>query len=423
MSRIVELREKQAKVMTEARERLDQITAATDEARAKELESQHDAAMAEYDRLEGVIQREEKLEAAEKRAAEQREQRRPGAGDNDRDTAADGGDKKPEYRDAFLAMLRAGGAVSEMEPELRAILKQGVAKLEQRVQSTTSSAGGYTVPTAMANFIVKSMAMWGPMYDENICTVITTASGESIKIPTVDDTGVAIVQHTQGTALTDDGGSDVTFGQKSLDAYAYDTEFVRVSMELLQDSAFNLEEFIGGLLGERIGRRVNTELTTGDGTGDPNGIVTAASLGKVSASATAITADELIDLQHSVDPAYRASPKCRWMFHDTTLQAIRKLKDGQNNYLWQMGDVRTGAPSTLLGQPYSVNQAVASIAANKKVVVFGDFGKYFVRKVGAPVIGVLRERFWPDIGLAGVVRLDGELGDTAAVKYLKTSNT
>ena len=111
------------------------------------------------------------------------------------------------------------------------------------------------------------------------------------------------------------------------------------------------------------------------------------------------------------------------MFHDTTLQAIRKLKDGQNNYLWQMGDVRSGAPATLLGNPYLVNQAMDSIAANKKVIVFGDFGKYFVRKVGAPVIGVLRERFWPDLGIAGLIRFDGELGDTAAVKYLKTSNT
>ena len=422
MSKIVELREKQAVVMTQARERLDQITANTDEARAKELETQHDAAMAEYDRLEGVIQREEKLEAAEKRAAEQREKRRPNSGDAS--VPAADSEKKPEYRDAFLAMLRSGGDVSEMEPELRAILKAGVAKFEGRAQTAgTTTAGGYTVPTTMAGFIVKSMAMWGPMYDENICTVITTAGGESIKIPTVNDTAVTMGQHSEGVALTDDGSKDVTFGQKSLDAYAYDTQFLKVSMELLQDSAFNVEQLIGELLGERIGRRVNTELTTGDGTGDPNGVVTASSLGKVAASATAITADEIIDLFHSVNPAYRSSPKARFMFHDTTLQAIRKLKDGQGNYLWQMGDVKSDVPSMLLGKPYSVNQAVDSIAANKKVIVFGDFGKYYVRKVGAPVIGVLRERFWPDLGIAGVVRLDGELGDTAAVKYLKTSNT
>lgn len=421
MSKIVELREKQAVVMTQARERLDQITANTDEARAKELETQHDAAMAEYDRLEGVIQREEKLEAAEKRAAEQREKRRPNSGDAS--VPAADGEKAPEYRDAFLAMLRAGGDVSELSPELRSVLRAGVTKLEGRSQTTTAAAGGYTVPTTLAAFIVKSMAMWGPMYDDNLCTVITTASGEQIKIPTVNDTASTMVQHSEGTALTDDGSKDVVFGQKTLDAYAYDTEFLKVSMELLQDSAFNVEQLIGDLLGERIGRRVNTELTTGDGTGDPNGIVTASGLGKVAASATAITADELIDLFHSVDPAYRMSPKCRFMFHDTTLQAIRKLKDGQGNYLWQMGDVRSDSPSVLLGKPYSVNQAVASIAANKKVILFGDFAKYYVRKVGAPVIGVLRERFWPDLGIAGVVRLDGELADTAAVKYLKTSNT
>jgi HK97 family phage major capsid protein len=108
------------------------------------------------------------------------------------------------------------------------------------------------------------------------------------------------------------------------------------------------------------------------------------------------------------------------MFSDPVLAAIRKLKDGDNNYLWQMGDVRTGAPGTLLGQPYSVNQAMSStFSASEKLIVFGDFGKYFVRKVGAPVIGVRREYYWPNIGLAGVVRLDGDLIQSGAVKHLK----
>ena len=108
----------------------------------------------------------------------------------------------------------------------------------------------------------------------------------------------------------------------------------------------------------------------------------------------------------------------RFMFNDLTLAAIRKLKDGQGNYLWSMGDVQGGIPGTLLGYRYSINQAVDTIATAKKTILFGDFGKYYVRKVGSPVIGVLRERFWPDLGIAGLIRFDGELGDAAAVKHL-----
>ncbi len=200
----------------------------------------------------------------------------------------------------------------------------------------------------------------------------------------------------------------------------FDTQFVRFSMELTQDSAFNVETLLSGLLGERLGRIANSQLTVGTGTSAPNGVVTASTLGKTAAAAAAaaIAADEIIYLLHSVDPAYRQSPKVRFMFNDTTLAAIRKLKDGSGNYLWQMGDVTKGEPGTLLGYRYEINQAMASIATGQKVMLFGDFGKYFVRKVGGPAIGVLRERFWPDLGIAGLIRFDGELGDTAAVKHL-----
>jgi HK97 family phage major capsid protein len=205
-----------------------------------------------------------------------------------------------------------------------------------------------------------------------------------------------------------------------LDAFDYDTSWVQISMELLQDSAINVESFIGELLGERLARRVNTELTTGDGTGDPNGVVTASTAGKTAALTTAFTADEVIDLLHSVDPAYRASPKSRFMMHDTVLAAVRKLKDGQGQYIWSMGDIRSSQPASLLGNPYSINQAMSSaFTTGQKLILFGDFSKYFVRKVGAPVIGVRREYYWPNIGLAGIVRLDGDLIQTSAIKHLK----
>lgn len=417
MSKIKELRAKQAQLVAEARERLDQITAATDEARAKELEIQHDAAMAEHDRLEAIIAREEKLSALEKRGEEARAKNRPIGGNGEARGSDEG--EAPSYREVFHKFLRAGGDPSELSGDERAVLRQGnQPKAEFRIQSTSNTAGGYTVPTELSNEIVRSMKAWGPMYDEDIATTMNTASGNPIKLPTVDDTAVPAVAHAEGVALTDDGGSDVTFGQKSLDAFVFDTEFVKFSMELAQDSIFNVEALLGSLLGERLGRIANTQLTTGGGSGAPNGIVTASTLGKTAAATGAVTYDEIMDLIHSVDPAYRQSPKARLMFNDTTLAAIRKLKDGDGKYIWTNSDVQGGVPGTLLGYRYSVNQAMASMATTNKAILFGDFSKYFVRKVGSPVIGVLRERFWPDLGIAGLIRFDGELADTAAVKHL-----
>jgi len=412
-----DLQDKQAQIVSEARERLDQINAATDEGRAKELEIQHDTAMAEYDRLSARIEREQKQAQMEQRAEGLRAAQRPLVAGGEA-SAQDAG-SAPTYRAAFYEMLRHGGQVGDMSSEMRQALRAGIVSEEIRAQTAgTGSAGGFTVPVELANIMVKSMAAWGPMYDENICTALLTASGNQINLPTVDDTSVVVVKHTEGSALTDDGGSDATFAQKRLDAYVFDTEFIKFSMELAQDSIFNIEQLLGELLGERLGRRANTELTTGDGSGDPNGIVTASTLGKTAAATGAITVDELIDLQHSVDPAYRMSPKARFMFNDSTLAAVRKLKGGDGQYIWQMGDIRTSVPGTLLGSPYSVNQAMASLATGNKTVVYGDFAKYFVRKVGSPMIGVMRERFWPDLGIAGLIRLDGELADTAAVKHL-----
>jgi HK97 family phage major capsid protein len=422
INRIKELREKQTTIVAEARERLDQITAATDETRAKELETQHDNAMAEYDRLEKQIEREERVAAAEKKAEEVRAKQRPVSGATEASGQDDG--DKIDYRHAFHRYVQVAGDMSALTVEERAALQGGSAPQEIRAQTVgTNTAGGYTVPTELSNQLIRTMKMWGPMYDEDICTVMNTSAGNPIDIPTIDDTSVPVGQHTEAGTVTDDGGSDATFGKKTLNAFAYDTEWVKFSWELAQDSIFNFETLLGDLLGQRLGRRANLELTTGDGNGDPNGIVTASSLGKTATATAAITYDEVIDLVHSVDPAYRQSPKVRFMFNDTTLGALRKLKDAENRYIWTAGDVQNGVPGSILGYRYSINQAMDTLAAAKKVMLFGDFGKYFVRKVGGVVMFVARERFAPDIGLLGLIRLDGELGDTAAVKHLITAAT
>ncbi|GLR55140.1 phage major capsid protein [Shinella yambaruensis] len=421
-----ELIEKREKLVVDARAALEEIKKNTDEARAAELERRHDAIMAEYDKVDAQLAREMRMADAEKRleerAAEERRRQRPNPGDGEARGQDQG--EAVDYRSAFHRYVQVAGDMSALSAEERAALQAGVAPREARMQTTSGgggAAGGYTVPTELSNQIIKSMKAWGPMYDEDICTVMTTSGGNPIDLPTIDDTGVPVAKHTEGGAVTDDGGSDATFGKKTLNAFTYDTEWVKFSWELAQDSIFNFENLLGDLLGQRLGRRANTELTIGDGSDDPNGIVTASSLGKTAAAAAAITWDEIIDLEHSVDPAYRSSPKARYMFNDATLAACRKLKDGQGNYLWQMGDVQKGVPGSFNGRPYSINQAMDSLGAAKKVMLFGDFSKYFVRKVGGTVLFVARERFAPDIGLLGLIRLDGELGDTAAVKHLITA--
>lgn len=418
MADIKALREQMARIATEARSKLSEITDKTEEARSAEIEREFDAMMAEHDKIGARVERLAKLDEVEARLKEVDLSKRP-VPQNGEARAVDEG-KKIAYRDAFYAMIRNGG-VEGMDNEVRNVLRSGIQE-EVRMQTAgTNTAGGYTVPTELATFIDQAMAAYGPMYDEAICTVLNTSSGNPFKIPTVDDTAVTAVAHTEGTALTDTGAKDVTFGQASLGAYAFDTQWVKWSFELAQDSIMNMEPLLGSLLGERLGRIANSKLTTGSGSSDVTGVVTASSLGKTAAATGAITADEIIDLVHSVDPAYRSSPKARFMLNDSTLAAIRKLKDGDGNYLWQMGNYQVGVPGSILGYNYSVNQAMASLGTGNKVMLFGDFGKFYVRKVGAPVIAVVRERFWPDLGIAGLIRFDGQIGQSGAIKHLKNA--
>lgn len=427
MATIKELREQAARTLTEARTMLDSIDDKATPEQRTEAEQAVDRALSEMSDIEARAERLQRVEDAEKRMAEaaeaeeraRREARRPGFGEGE---ARMGGDM--DYRTAFHEYLKAQGQIGAMSAEARAVLEAGYKSMgaEARAQTTTDAAGGYSIPETMLERVVRSMALWGPMYDDAApFTVINTTGGNPMPFPTVDDTAVTAGAHTEGTTLTDDGGKDVTFGTKQLDAFAFDTEWLRVSKELADDSFIAMEGFIGSLLGERLARIANLQLTTGTGTAAPNGIVTASSSGKVAAANNAITYDEILDLEHSVDPMYRRGPGAAYMLNDSTLLSVRKLKDGDGNYLWQMGNVQAGIPSTLNGRPYFINQDMASLTdgVNSRVMVFGDMAKYYVRKVGQPLIGAIQDKdFWPGFGIAGYIRFDGELSDTAAVKHL-----
>lgn len=412
-----ELREKAAGVATEARTILESITEKTTPEQAKEIEARFDKMMSDYDDLIAKSERLEKLAKAEERLSQGVH------GDPRADKKADKpSDDTPSYRDAFYSMLKVGGDMAMLSTEERQVLRQGsvTIKPEERAQSVgTDAAGGFTVPVELQNILIETMKMYGPMYDNTLTNEILSSSGNNIPMPTIDDTANSAAARAENAAMVDDGSGDAVFGRKDLDAFVYATPFIRWSMELAQDSIFNMEALLGRLIGERLGRLANTQLTTGTGSGAPNGIAVAAGTGVTAVGTTAITSDEIMDLFHSVDPAYRnATPSLAYMMNDVTLKAIRKLKDGQGNYLWQMGNIQQGIPATLNGARIVINQAMPAMAATNKAVLFGDFSQYYVRKVGAPMVGVMRERFWPDLGIAGLIRFDGELGDSAAIKAL-----
>lgn len=411
MADIKDLREKMARIATEARSKLSDVTDETPEDRAAEIEREFDAMMADHDKLAAKVERLEKVEAALRAGEAVDFSRRPQA-EAGSAPAVDAGFQM-DYRAAFAEMIAAGGD-AYVDAEVRNVLK------EHRAQTTSNTAGGYTVPTELATFIEKAMIATGPMYGNQFFTVINSTDGRTFNIPTVDDTAVTAVAHTEGTQPTDDGGKDVTFGQKSLGAFAFDSEWVRWSAELNADSILNMESLLGELIGERLGRIANSKLTTGSGSSDVEGIVTNSAEGKVAAATNAVTADEIIDLIHSVDPAYRSAPNTAIMMDDSTLAAVRKLKDGNGNYLWQMGNYQAGIPQNLLGYNVVVNQAMAGIGdgVSSKVMLFGDMSKFYVRKVGAPSIYVARERFAPDYGILGYIRFDGVLSNVNAVKHL-----
>lgn len=416
-----ELRAKAQRIAEAARAKFDEIAPDTPAERAAEIEREFDAMMEEHDALTDRAARAERIEAAERRLTAQPDPRRPIAPDG-APAAPDANGDGPQigYRAAFHAMLAARGDVHAMAPDARAALARGVAAdAEFRTQiGASDAAGGYTVPEELQATLIRAMAAWGPMYDEAFTTAITTSGGGALPMPTIDDTATTAEPGTEGADLTDDGGKDVAFGRKTLEAYDYNTEFVRWSWQLGADSILNMEQLLADLLAERLARIANAKLTTGTGAGEPHDILTAAPLGHAAASAAAITFDELMDLEHSIDPAYRQSPRCAFMFNDKTLKALRKLKNADGDYIWSKGDVTRGVAPTLLDRPYRINQVMPDIAASAKPVLFGDFSKYYVRKVGGPVLGVMRERFWPNLGIAGLIRFDGELADPRAVKHL-----
>lgn len=425
-----ELRDEAARKVTEARAAHEESQkAGTEPGRVSELEERFNRFMDEAQQLraqaKAIEDREARgrsLEEFERQLAEDRAAGDPRApGDRGSAPAID----EPagmSYREAWHAWLATGGDRNELSPEARAILDRGQPGREVRAQTAgTSAAGGYLVPEEAMAPLVRAMVAWGPMWDDDFATVINVPGVGAIPVPGVDDTAkTAEATATEGATLTDDGGKDAVFTRSDLGAYMIDTEWLRVSYQLEQSGMIGMENLLASLLGERLGRKANAFLTTGTGSGQAQGIVTGASAGITAAGTAAVTSDELVNLYHSVNSAYRRSPKFRFMFNDNTLSALHKLKDGNGNYLLseapdQAGTLRVGAVRVR----YAINDDVANMGASAKSIVAGDMSKYIVRKSGGILLGTDRGKgFWPGFGIAGVALFDGLVADTKAIKVL-----
>jgi HK97 family phage major capsid protein len=324
-------------------------------------------------------------------------------------------DPEKGYRAAFGKWMRGG--TSNLAAEERALLHRGLTDdKEVRAQASgTNSAGGYLVPLAYRNEFIKRMLAFGNV--QAVAQVIDTDTGANLSWPTMDDTSNVGAILAENTQLSE---QDLTIGTASLDAYMYTSKLTRVSYQLLQDAAFDVEGLVRDAHAERIARITNQHFTTGTGSSQPNGIVTSATSGVTAASTTAITADELIDLVHSVNPAYRASARAQFMLNDTALKALRKLKDSTGQYLWQPG-LNSGVQSSLFGYSYVINQDMAVPATGVKSVLFGDFyAGYLVRIVRALQVIRFDERYadYLQVGFTSFMRADGEVQNAQAYRAL-----
>jgi HK97 family phage major capsid protein len=320
------------------------------------------------------------------------------------------GDRSDENREAFNRMgfrLAYEGGKEWVEVDLRDTRSfRADASAYKRAQSVgVDTAGGYTVPEGFVPNLERALLDFGGMREE--AEVIRTATGNDLPWPTTDDTSNKGIEIAENTAVTE---QDVVFGQTIWYAWKYTSKMVKVSAELLQDTAFDLPSILGSMLGERLGRITNERYTTGDATNKPEGITVGSTLGVTAAAVNAVTADELINLQHSVDPAYRMNG--RFMFNDTTLRNIRKLKDGNGQYLWQPG-LQAGVPGVLLGQGYRINQDMPAMTTGLIPIVYGDLMKYKIRDIQSIRFRRLVERYAESDQEAFVAffRTDGKLLD------------
>ena len=396
---ILELREKRAKAWEAAKAFLDShrkengVLSAEDDAAYTKMEQEITDLGKEIARLE----RQEALDAELNRPVNKPLTGKPGGRAD-----ADGGEDKTgrasdDYRKNFWNAMRS---------------KVPMPGVTNALQIGTDSEGGYLVPDEYERTLVEALE------EENIfrqmAKVIKTSSGDR-KIPVVATKGTASWIDEEGAFPE----SDDSFGQVSIGAYKLGT-MIKVSEELLNDSVFDLQSYISREFARRIGAKEEEAFFTGDGKGKPLGVLAAtggAETGVTAASATAVTADELMDLYYSLKSPYRK--KSVWVLNDSTIKAIRKLKDSTGQYLWQPS-LTAGAPDTILGRPVRTSAYMPAIAAGAKTIAFGDFSYYWIADRQGRSFKRLNELFAAtgQVGFLASQRVDGKMILAEAVKVL-----
>ena len=393
-----------------------------------EHQAQYDQAMAEIGDIDGQIKRHNDAMAA--------------IGMN-----ASTGQVDEELRDRFTrtpgahgaesGALRAylGGGIAALAPEqltaMRARQSGDIAnamRLPQAAMSTSTPAeGGYTVATEYFRQLTEAMKLFGGI--RSVATILPTGTGAQMNFPTADATSEEGEIVGQNAAVT---LGETTFGNISLDVYKYSSKKIAVPFELIQDSMFDIEGYLNSLLQVRLGRITAKHFTTGTGTSQPRGVVTAAGSGKVGATGqtATVTYDDLVDLEHSVDPVYRVGPKVGFMMNDATLKVLRKLKDSQGRPIFVPGYEQGnpgGAPDRLLGRPIFISQEMPTMAANAKSILFGDFSRYMIREVMDLTLFRMADSNFilnGQIGFVAFNRQGGNLVDVGgAVKFYQNSAT
>ncbi len=271
----------------------------------------------------------------------------------------------------------------------------------------TGGGGGYTIAPDFQHEVLIALKAFGGM--RGAARSITTATGADLPWPTMDDTSNSAFIVGENTQLP--AATDLAFGQAVMKGFTYSSNVLTISLQLLQDSAFDFDQMIRDAIAIRLARRQNNDFTVGDGNGKPRGVMVDAVLGATgtTGSETAtVTFDNLLDLEHSVDPAYRAD--ARWMFHDSTLRVLRGIKDSYGRYLWEPG-VGAGAPDTIWNYPYTINQDMPVMAAGAKSILFGDLSHYLIRDILGMQMMVLRERYadFLQVGYIAFMRTDGRV--------------
>jgi HK97 family phage major capsid protein len=398
MSKILELREKRAKAWDTAKAFLDTkrggdgLLSAEDTATYDKMEADVVALGKEIERLE----RQTAIDLELSRATSNPITNAPSKGADEKIGRA-----SAEYRKAFWNAMRTR-AGEGLETSVKNALQVG-----------TDTEGGYLVPDEFERTLVEALE------EENIfrklANVITTSSGDR-KIPVVASKGTASWIDEEGPIPE----SDDSFGQVSIGAYKLGT-LIKVSEELLNDSVFNLEAYISREFARRIGNKEEEAFFIGDGSGKPTGILAAtggAQLGVTTAGSAAITLDEVLDLFYSLKAPYRN--KAVFVMNDATVKAIRKLKDGQGQYLWQPS-IQAGTPDTILNRPLHTSAYVPAIEAGVKSIAFGDFSYYWVADRQGRVFKRLNELYavTGQVGFIATQRVDGKLILPEAIKVLQ----